>query len=72
MNEGGENVESCIHRWGVVVGYLNADNLTPPVLFCQSPNPVILTLTTRTIFVKCPECNARLQSELARLRPAPL
>jgi len=69
MNELGETVESCLHRLGVVVGYLNADNLSAPVLYCHSSEPVVLTLTTKTIFVKCPACFSKLRSELTTLRP---
>jgi len=71
MNDDGETVESCIHRTGVIVGYLNADNLLPPVIYSHHPGPVVMTLTTRTIFVKCPECYAMLQSERPKLRPVP-
>jgi hypothetical protein len=66
----GERVEACPHRWRTIAGYLNNDNKLPPVIYCEASGPVILTLTNQVIYVKCPACNAKLQSAAPRLRPA--
>jgi hypothetical protein len=65
----GVQVRSCEHRERAVVGYVNNDGITPPVIYVEYlEGASVVSLTNQMIRVSCPACFDSIR-QLAKCSP---